>query len=63
MPRTALIACIGLQPEQDFFHLDVERRIHRITLLRPIEGDPGDSFLIGLDENAGIFFRLSHLDF
>jgi YHS domain-containing protein len=51
---------IGFQPVEDFLHLYVERRTHGIAFLRPIEGDPGNAFIVGLDQHAGVFFLLGH---
>src|SRR5215813_7285244 len=51
---------IGLESVEDLLHLDVKRRVHGIALLRSIESNPRDSFIVGFDQDAGVFFLFSH---
>src|SRR5215475_14038518 len=45
---------------EDLLHLDVKRRVHGVALLWSIEGNPRDSFIVGFDQDAGVFFLFSH---
>ena len=51
---------VGFQLVRDLFHLDEQRRIHRVAFLRPVESDPGDPFVIGLDQYTRVFFLCNH---
>ena len=42
---------VGVEGQEDLDHLRVQRRVHRVALVGPVQLDPGDP-LVDLDANG-----------